>query len=146
MADILANADDYTPTSDNGELKRMVSSILDQMNDLHANTTRIANALERTESLEKDLGDLRTENSQLNEQMIRQSQVIQQHQIFMEKIDAKDREKNLIVIGVPEGTYLDAETDGKKFERIVEKLDRIEPSDAIIRLKGFGVQALIRIH
>ncbi|ELU12477.1 hypothetical protein CAPTEDRAFT_211470 [Capitella teleta] len=78
MADILANADDYTPTSDNGELKQMVSAILDQMNDLHANTTRIANALKRIGLLEKDLDALRTENSQLNEQMIRQSQVIKQ--------------------------------------------------------------------
>ncbi|ELU01198.1 hypothetical protein CAPTEDRAFT_209563 [Capitella teleta] len=139
MADILANADDYTPTSDNGELKRAVSSILDQMSDLHANTTRIANAFERIESLEKDLGDLRTENSQPNKQMIRQSQVIKQHQIFMEKIDAKEREKNLVVTGVPEGTYLDVETDEEKLEKIVEKLDRIEPYDAIIMLKRFGV-------
>ncbi|ELU16125.1 hypothetical protein CAPTEDRAFT_213057 [Capitella teleta] len=73
--------------------------------------------------------------------MIRQSQVIKQHQIFMEKIDAKDREKNLIVTGVPEGAYLDAETDEEKLAKIVEKLDRIEPSDAIIRVKRLGAQA-----
>ncbi|ELU13086.1 hypothetical protein CAPTEDRAFT_185035 [Capitella teleta] len=73
--------------------------------------------------------------------MIRQSQMIKEHQIFMEKIDAKDREKNLVVTGVPEGTYLDAKTDEKKLERVVEKLDHIEPSGAIIRLKHLGVQA-----
>ena len=58
----------------------------------------------------------------------------------MEKIDAKDRENNLVVTGVPEDTYLGVETDVEKLAKILEKLDNIEPADAFIRTKRLGEQ------
>lgn len=116
-------------------------SMTNEMKELRKTSETMLRALNRIESMERDMAIMREENAALHDQLMQQSQVIKEHQIFFEKVDAKEREKNLILMGVPEGEYLGAELDVGKVKKILETLDEsLKDGGFITSVKRLGAQ------
>ena len=63
---------------------------------------------------------LKKENEELKEQLKHQGSVIRHHQAFMERVDAKERSCNLIIMGVKENDDQEADSDAVKVQEILE--------------------------
>jgi hypothetical protein len=69
---------------------------------------------------QKYMENMKVENDRLKNALGCQGHLPKQHQMYFEKVDAKNRENNLILTGVPEGFFLSTESDGKKVDKILE--------------------------
>ena len=96
----------------------------------------VARLEERLVSIATELGELRRTIStsetntkkkleDMQEQISKQANIIMQQQLFLEKVDRKERETNMVVLGVPDDqTALDGATnDDDKLSKVWEVLE-----------------------
>ena len=98
-----------TDSPDESEVIDILKKILSEINLMRG---------ERKEFME-EMSALRKENEALKEQLKHQGSILKHHQQFMEKIDAKERGCNLIMVGIPEGVDHSEETDTVKVREII---------------------------
>lgn len=98
---------------------------------------------EETADLRQEMHDMKRENDDLKAQMKQQGEVLKQQQMFLEKIDSKERRNNLIITGIPEagGTG----SDLSKVKKIFETLGgNITDGSIITSTKRLGIEAADR--
>lgn len=79
---------------------------------------------EKTTKALEDVSKLRTEVETLKAKVNTQSMVFEKQQLFLEKLDARDRIQNLIISGVSEERQIEgSSTDDQKIALIFEKLE-----------------------
>lgn len=105
------------------DIMTMMQTMTHELSELRKSNEKIIVALERIENIESDMQSLKSENGALKAQLAQQGQVLKQQQMFLEKIDAKERGNNLILMGIPEGTFLGADADAEKMQNVLELLD-----------------------
>lgn len=117
----------------------------DQTSMLREILTEVRNLKKEREEIKKEMAEMRTvveelrasqdENERLKNQMKQQAAILKQHQLFLERLDAKERECNLIVLGVPE---VDGIPDLETVQRILAtakgKREEFEPVISVRRL------------
>lgn len=116
IADILAS---HVPQEINKDdlgvwMRRMTES----MDELKSTNQRLLEVMDRMEKIENELGAMRIENGELNEQLKKQSEVIREQQRFLERLDQKERTNNLLILGASEG----AESSVEVSKRIIGNL------------------------
>jgi hypothetical protein len=146
IADILANCDAaQIATKTDGascDIQATVANMALEITEIRKSNDKIVAILNRMEKMEIDMENMKTENDRLKNALGRQGQLLKQHQMYFEKVDAKEREKNLILIGVPEGSFLGTEADGEKVDKILETLGdgAAATRGSVVSLKRLGTQ------
>ena len=110
------------------EIIQMLKMILDEISLMRE---------ERKEFM-TEIDKLRTDNETLRERVTQQGNVLKQHQEFMERIDAKERGCNLIVVGMEETPDQTEEEDEGKIQSIFNSLDT--DANNIKRIKRLGIK------
>jgi hypothetical protein len=138
IGDILAAA---TPIEQalGQDLKDLMQQMLDEMAELPQSNEKFTAALDRMQQMESDILGLKKENAGLKEQLKKQGQVLRQQQMFLERIDTKERANNLIIVGVPEGVFLGSQNDTEKVHKVLEPLgEGLTTDNAITSVKRIG--------
>ena len=81
---------------------------------------------------------LKAENIELKDRLDAQDAVIREHQLFMERMDAKDRELNCILIGVPEEAAWQGQTDDAGKVKIIFQKMELEPDQTLASCRRIG--------
>jgi metal-sulfur cluster biosynthetic enzyme len=114
---------------DETEVTDILKQILNEMNLMRE---------ERKEFME-ELSALRKENEVLREQLKQQGNILKHHQQFMEKIDAKERGCNLIMVGIIEGADQSEVTDTVKVRETITTAGA-PPNTEIKTIRRLGVK------
>ena len=120
IADILtngapsANPQDATVSHLHGWMEKINA----ELGELRDTNNRIAATLERMEQMEQQISELKEENASLKDEQKKQGEIIRQQQVFLERLDQKERANNLILVGVQEG----GEPDEAMVRNIVRSL------------------------
>ena len=103
---------DSTPTNANGnaQLQTLIVSLTSLTEQIKALTQSFADHQETT----------RIQFNQFKEQLAKQDEIIAKQQIFLERQDSKERECNLVILGIPDDNEsLDgAATDSEKLKKV----------------------------
>jgi regulator of replication initiation timing len=91
------------------EITDMLKKIVDEVTAMRE---------ERKEIMD-EMNALRKENEKMRAQLKQQGSILKHHQQFMERIDAKERGNNLIILGIQEGDDQSDETDLVKVHETV---------------------------
>ena len=81
--------------------------------------------------------NLKVEVSTLRDEVRQQAGALQQQQSYLEKLDMKERGKNMIIVGIPEDTFLEKEEDSDKVHAILNMVDGIDSSQ-LTTIKRIG--------
>jgi hypothetical protein len=74
-------------------------------------------------AMQTKIDDLKEENDTMKLKLEEQDAVIREHQLFFERIDAKEREMNCILVGIPENEqWLGHTEDKQKVEHVLSTL------------------------
>ena len=141
IEEILEKDDTRTTTSE-ANLREMMGKILEEMGEIRKTNERMLNVLGRIETMEEEMKVLKKENSALKEQLTKHFEVVEKQQSFLERIDSKERSTNLIVLGVPEGDFLETQSDVDKIQKVINLVDRDSVgATRITSLKRLGQQS-----
>lgn len=124
--------------SDYKNLRQGMETMVKEMQELRKTNEKMVVALEKMERLEREMVSLKNDNEELRNQMAKQAEVIKQHQIFLERVDQKERAPNLLMLGIDE----DSTPDEGKAMQIIEKLsDNTREEIRIEKTKRLGAPA-----
>ena len=139
IADLLA-ASASLGAAGGGDLEKKINALTTTMQELSMAMDRMTGTMEKMEKIERDLSDVLRVNAELKEQLKQQSDIIKEHQRFMEKLDQKERANNLIIVGVAEG---DEHADEGRAKQILASLGETAPDHAndVRLVKRLGNQA-----
>ena len=63
----------------------------------------------------------------LKEEVRKQAKILSEHQVYLEKVDSKHREKNFVITGLPEVEAFDgASSDAEKVDKVLAKMGMLE--------------------
>ena len=103
---------------------------------LDQSSERVATALDRMGTMEKEIETIKLENTTLKESLEKQAKTMKQHQMFIERLDEKERATNLVILGVAEG----GEAEEVKVNRILETLSGSNQEPKIKSTKRLGTR------
>ena len=152
IADILAKSDASQIAMGNddapNDIQTSVASMAREMTEIRKSNERIVAILDRMEKMETEMRNLKLENDTLKDVLARQGQLLKQHQMYFEKVDAKERENNLVLTGVPEGAFLGTDVDVEKVDKILETLgdEAAVTRGSVTSLKRLGTQQADKIR
>lgn len=103
------------------------SMVMEQLRVIREGQDQISNQLKRLSDdynlLKTEKDSLKSEVDTLREKVKQQDTVLKRQQSYLEKLDMKERGKNLVITGVPEGTFLDVNDDPEKVAKILTLID-----------------------
>ena len=133
MADKLVDLLKMSRSQMNGYKKDEIIEILEAASasgvsgnniDISALTDSIKTLTDEIKDLKTSLNDYKTETSkqidEMKDQLSKQNDIIAKQQLYLEKIDRKERECNLVILGVPENNeaLCGATSDTDKLKKV----------------------------
>ena len=115
IADILLGCNADEEPKENDDMKTMMKALMNDMQELRQSNETIVKGLSRMERLESEMMSMKKENEKLHAMIMNQ-------QNFLESIDARDRQRNAVFLGVPEQADELGESDVDKIGFVIETI------------------------
>ena len=106
------------------DTRQLLKTLTKEMVELKESNREIVKVLTRMDALENMVDELRADNKICH-------QVIDQQQRFLESLDARERDKNVIVTGISETSQDMGVDDESRLTNVLEKLTLDIPQDAM---------------
>ena len=105
----------------------------DQLKQLNDNMRSLREDYEKLKTSE---AELKKEVKTLSEHVKLQGTLLKQQQAYLEKLDMRERGRNLVMTGIPEGTFMGEEDDKGKVSKIMAIVGEDMAADFNVRRMG----------
>ncbi len=128
MADLIAAAD--LPAGDQA-IPNLLRTLTDEMKLLRESNQNVVTALERITKVENDIASMKADQEKIHE-------IIRNQQVFMETIDSRERQCNLIITGLPETAGSLADNDEGRVMKVIGIVNDAIKQEDIVEAKRLG--------
>jgi len=119
-------------------LDSWMKKISDEVAEIYNENRMLLAPLDRVDAAEAEVRSLQGKNATLQDGLTKLTVVVQKQQSVIERIDAKERSLNLVMLGVPEKDFLSATNEREKAEKIVEIVDKDTEKECICSVRRLG--------
>ena len=110
------NSDDPGTSSQDTDIVTAIRQMTTEMKELKETNIKVVAALTRIDNLEIQLADVKKDNEKC-------FKIINQQQMFLESLDVREREKNVVIMGILETPDALGDSDEPKVQKVFDEID-----------------------